>query len=278
MTDNIIPLAGVIGQPVSQSKSPKLFSYWLSKYDIPGHYVPLDIKANDLAHVLGVLPKMGFRGVNVTIPHKERVLEFADIVTDRAAIIGAANTLTFQSDGKLSADNTDGFGFISNLEQEAQGWVASDGPALVLGAGGAARGVIAALLQSGAPKVFVSNRTKARAEALRSHFGAKVDVIDWNQSRSVFSDISLLANSTSLGMTGKEQLKLTLDKLPKTCVVTDLVYTPLETQLLRAAREKGCVVVDGLGMLLQQAIPGFERWFNHKPEVDEHLRRALLSE
>ncbi len=271
-----IPLAGVIGRPIGHSKSPRLHSHWLQRYGVPGHYIPMDVATNDLAHVLSVLPKAGFRGVNVTIPHKEAVLDIADVISDRASLIGAANTLTFQSDGKLHADNTDGVGFIANLRQNAPGWDATAGPALVLGAGGAARAIVAALLHERVPQILLANRTRARADALKAHFGGKVEVVDWNNVSSRLGDATTLINTTSLGMTGKEELKLPLDNLRTSTLVTDLVYTPLTTPLLTAAAAKGCPTVDGLGMLLHQAAPGFERWFGHTPEVDEALRKVML--
>ncbi len=277
MTNSAIPLAGVIGHPIAHSKSPTLHGHWLSRYGINGHYIPMNVESNDLAHVLDNLPKMGFRGVNVTIPHKEAVLNIADVVSDRAALIGAANTLTFQTDGKLHADNTDGAGFIANLKQEAPDWTGKDGDALVLGAGGAARAIVAGLIQQGVPHVLIANRTRARADALKAHFGAKVTIVDWTQAPNHLSDVATLVNTTSLGMVGKEELKIKLDGLSAKTLVTDIVYTPLQTNLLKDAEQRGCKTVDGLGMLLHQAAPGFERWFGKRPEVDQALRQAVLS-
>ncbi len=277
MTNSAIPLAGVIGHPIAHSKSPTLHGHWLSRYGINGHYIPMNVESSDLAHVLDNLPKMGFRGVNVTIPHKEAVLNIADVVSDRAALIGAANTLTFQTDGKLHADNTDGAGFIANLKQEAPDWTGKDGDALVLGAGGAARAIVAGLIQQGVPHVLIANRTRARADALKAHFGAKVTIVDWTQAPNHLSDVATLVNTTSLGMVGKEELKIKLDSLSAKTLVTDIVYTPLQTNLLKDAEQRGCKTVDGLGMLLHQAAPGFERWFGKRPEVDQALRQAVLS-
>ncbi len=272
-----IPLAGVIGHPIAHSKSPRLHGYWLKKHGINGHYIPMEVASNDLAHVLNILPRAGFRGVNVTIPHKELVLDIADVISDRAALIGAANTLTFQSDGKIHADNTDGAGFIANLKHSAPNWSAEDGPSMILGAGGAARAIVGALLHERAPSILLANRTRARAEALKAHFGAKVEVVDWNNVASRLRDAATLINTTSLGMTGKEDIKLPLDNLQPGTVVTDIVYTPLVTTLLASAADRGCQVVDGLGMLLHQAIPGFERWFGATPTVDEDVRRMMLT-
>lgn len=276
MTQSLIPLAGVIGNPISHSKSPRLHGYWLRHYGIPGHYIPMEVASSNLAEVLGTLPKMGFRGVNVTIPHKEAVLEIADVITDRAALIGAANTITFQSDGKIHADNTDGVGFIANIRQTVPTWNPGSGPALVLGAGGAARAVVATLLQEGVPQILISNRTRARADALKAHFGAKIEVVDWNQAHNRFDEAGTLINTTSLGMAGKEELKINLEGLKSTTLVTDLVYTPLTTSLLAHASAIGCRTVDGLGMLLHQAVPGFERWFRYTPEVTDTLREVML--
>ncbi len=278
MTDPArIPLAGVIGSPVSHSRSPALHGYWLKRYGLRGHYIPMDILQSDLREALATLPKLGFVGLNVTIPHKETVLGLADIVTDRAALIGAANTLIFRKDGKVFADNTDGSGFIANLRQEAPHWNPAAGPAVVFGAGGAARAVVAALIEVGAPEIRIANRTRARADALRSDFGAKVHVHDWVQAGNLLDDAATVVNTTALGMTGKPDFKVPLDALNPRAVVNDLVYTPLKTGLLIEAEEAGCTVVDGLGMLLHQAAPGFERWFGTRPEVDAATRDAVMS-
>ena len=277
MTDHRIPLAGVIGSPVTHSKSPKLHGYWLNRYGIVGYYIPMEIAPDDLEDTLRALPKAGFVGLNVTIPHKERVLTIADQVTDRAALMGAANTLVFGKDGKIHADNTDGHGFLENLRQGAPGWTADAGPAAVIGAGGAARAVVSALIDAGAPEIRLSNRTKTRAEALRQEFGVKVTVYDWVQAGNMMEGAATVVNTSSLGMVGKPEMRIPLDALSADTVVTDLVYTPLETKLLAEAKSVGCMTVDGLGMLLHQAAPGFERWFGVRPEVDEALRQAVLS-
>jgi shikimate dehydrogenase len=273
-----IPLAGVIGSPIAHSRSPQLHGYWLKTYGLQGHYIPMDVAPADLAQVVAALPKAGFVGCNVTIPHKESVLGLADVVTDRAALIGAANTLIFRRDGRIHADNTDGYGFTANLRQHAPAWQASAGPAAVFGAGGAARAVIAALLEMGAPEVRLCNRTKARAEALRLEFGAKIAVYDWVQAGNMLEDAATVVNTTSLGMAGKPEFRVPLDALSPAATVTDLVYTPLRTRLLIEAEKIGCTTVDGLGMLIHQAVPGFERWFGVKPEVDQATRDALLAE
>lgn len=271
-----IPLAGVIGSPVAHSRSPVLHGYWLKKYGIKGHYIPMDIAQADLAEALRTLPKLGFVGLNVTIPHKETILGLADIVSDRAALIGAANTLIFRKDGRIHADNTDGSGFIANLRQNAPQWNPAAGPAAVFGAGGAARAVVAALIEVGVPEVRIANRTRLRAEAFRTDFGAKVSVWDWVQAGNILEGAATVINTTALGMTGKPDFRIPLDALERGALATDLVYTPLKTQFLIEAEEAGAVVVDGLGMLLHQAAPGFERWFGQRPEVDEATRKAVL--
>ncbi|MBT9246836.1 shikimate dehydrogenase [Gemmobacter fulvus] len=271
-----IPLAGVIGSPVAHSRSPVLHGYWLKKYGIKGHYIPMDIAQADLAEALRTLPKLGFVGLNVTIPHKETILGLADIVSDRAALIGAANTLIFRKDGRIHADNTDGSGFIANLRQNAPQWNPAAGPAAVFGAGGAARAVVAALIEVGVPEVRIANRTRLRAEAFRTDFGAKVSVWDWVQAGNMLEGAATVINTTALGMTGKPDFRIPLDALERGALATDLVYTPLKTQFLIEAEEAGAVVVDGLGMLLHQAAPGFERWFGQRPEVDEATRKAVL--
>lgn len=272
-----IPLAGVIGHPVAHSLSPRLHGHWLRHYGISGHYVPLDVAKDDLGRVLPALPRMGFVGCNVTIPHKQAALELADHVTDRARRIGAANTVTFGPDGAIYADNTDGHGFMANLQDGAPGLMLSGAIAGVLGAGGASRAVLAALLDAGVAGIFLSNRTIARAEALRDEFGTRITVVPWEEAGGIIARAALVVNTTSLGMRGQDALSVSLEGLHEGQVVTDLVYNPLETPLLHAAREAGAVAVDGLGMLLHQAAPGFERWFGCRPEVNAESRAAVLA-
>jgi shikimate dehydrogenase len=276
MSDQKIPLAGVIGHPIAHSKSPSLFAHWFREYGVRGHYVPMDVVDRDLETVLRTLPRMGFVGCNVTIPNKEQALKIADKVTDRATLIGAVNTITFGEDGRILADNTDGYGFIENLRQGAPDWQAGAGPAAVLGAGGAARAIVSALLDAGVPQVMISNRTRIRAENLKSDFGARVTVVDWVKSGNMLEDAATVVNTTSLGMVGKSEFRVPLDGLSPKAVVSDIVYTPLQTKLLETAAEIGCRTVDGLGMLLHQAVPGFERWFGLRPEVTEKTRAAIL--
>lgn len=276
MTDHKIPLAGVIGCPIAHSRSPLLHRHWLSTYGIAGHYMPMHVEPEDLKSVVRMMPRMGFVGANVTIPHKQAIMEIADKVTDRAKLMGAANTLIFREDGVIVADNTDGYGFITNLHDGAPNWDPGSGPATVFGAGGASRAVVASLVEAGVPEIRLTNRTRDRAEELAQTFGKKIKVIDWVQAGNIIEDAALVVNTTSLGMVGQRALRVPLDGLQAGTVITDLVYTPLKTDLLLAAEAAGCTVVDGLGMLLHQAVPGFERWFGQRPEVDEAARAAAL--
>ena len=274
MTD--FPKSGVIGNPISHSLSPKLHNYWLKRYDLPGSYTALKVTEDDLEMTIRSLPDRGFIGANVTLPHKVSVLQFAHHVTDRATLIGAANTLIFKEDGRIFADNTDGYGFLANLRQGAPDWDPKSGPAAILGAGGAARAIIVALADIGVPEILLSNRTRPKAEALRAEFGARIKVVDWVQAGTMLADPGIVINTTSLGMKGAPELRVPLDDLTPNTVVTDIVYTPLRTPLLQAAAEIGCTTVDGLGMLLHQGVPGFERWFGIRPDVDDDTRRAIL--
>ncbi|MEM6439010.1 MAG: shikimate dehydrogenase [Pseudomonadota bacterium] len=272
-----VPLAGVIGWPIAHSRSPRLHGHWLRRHGIAGHYIPMGVEPKDFEAALQALPLLGFKGINVTLPHKEAALKLADKHSDRAALIGAANTLTFREDGTIFADNTDGYGFLENLKAGAPAW-RSDAPAVLLGAGGSARAILATLLAAGVPEIRLANRTRSRAEFLADEFGARVRVIDWLSIEAALPSAALLANATSLGMTGQPPLSLSLKKAPKKLTVTDIVYAPLETPLLAEARARKLAAVDGLGMLLHQGRPGFEAWFGAAPQVDDALRAAVLSD
>jgi len=276
MKQRSIPLAGVIGAPIAHSRSPALHGHWLKTLGIKGYYVPLHIEADDLRPALSAMPAMGFVGANVTIPHKEAALKIADGVTARAATIGAANTLIFREDRTILADNTDGVGFIENLRENAPGWQADDGPVTVIGAGGAARAVLAVLLENGATEIRLLNRTRARAEHLAADLSDRIRVVDWDRPAAALDGAATLVNASALGMTGQPPLDLALEGLRPDAVVTDLVYTPLETAFLATARAGGHRVVDGLGMLIHQAIPGFEAWFGQRPRADAAARDAVL--
>lgn len=276
MDETVIPIAGVVGSPIAHSRSPALHQHWLLTLGLSGYYIPMDVAQSNLAQVIRTLPRMGFVGCNVTIPHKVSVLDLADLVTDRAALIGAANTLIFRADGKIHADNTDGYGFIQNLRNAAPNWDPRTGPAVVFGAGGAARAVITSLIDAGAPEIRLTNRTKARCEALRAEFGAKIIVYDWVKAGNTLDEARTVVNASSLGMVGKPEFRVPLDGLSPDAIVTDLVYTPLDTFFLRQARERGCMTVDGLGMLIYQAAPAFERWFGTRPHIDQRTRDVVL--
>ncbi|WP_342077487.1 shikimate dehydrogenase [Yoonia sp. SS1-5] len=272
-----IPRAGVIGNPISHSLSPKLHTHWLRRYGLAGSYDAIQVTEDALEQTIRALPGQGYVGINVTIPHKIRVLDFVDQVSDRATLVGAANTLTFTDDGRVLADNTDGYGFIANLRQGAPDWNPQSGPAAIFGAGGAARAIIVALADAGVPEILLSNRTRPKAEALSDEFGTRVRVVDWVQAGTMLETATTVINTTSLGMAGAQPFKVPLDDLRSDAVVTDIVYNPLRTTLLDAAAAAGCVAVDGLGMLLHQGVPGFERWFGQRPEVDDATRAAVLA-
>jgi len=267
-------LAAVIGDPIAHSRSPVLHGHWLKRYGIAGHYVPLHITPDTFSEALHILPRMGFIGANVTLPHKHSALSLADKVTPLAQRIGAANTLTFTDQG-IEADNTDAYGFTQNIKQAVPGW--SPKTVSVIGAGGANRAVLAALLDLGVTEIRLSNRSPQRALDLADEFGAPITAVPWANRSDMLEGCDTLINGTSQGMVGNPPLDIDLTTLPETAVVNDLVYTPLETPLLAQARARGNTCVDGLGMLLFQAAPGFERWFGQKPTVDEELRNAVLN-
>jgi shikimate dehydrogenase len=266
-------LAGVFGHPVTHSRSPRLHGFWLQRYGIDGAYIPLGVAPGGFAAAVRSLVDLGFRGANVTIPHKLAAFEICDAVAPFARRAGAVNTLIFR-DGRIEGSNTDGFGFLESIREAAPGWRADAGPAVLLGAGGAARAIAAALLDAGAPRVTLVNRTAAKAEALARDLGGPIHVAD----RAPLEDAALLVNTTSLGMQGQPGLEVDLAPLPASAVVADIVYVPLETRLLAAAQARGLIAVEGLGMLLHQARPGFEAWFGVAPQVDQALRDVVAAD
>lgn len=272
-------VAGVLGWPVGHSRSPRLHGHWLRRYGIDGTYVPLPVRAEAFPRALRALADLGFAGCNVTVPHKEAALATCDAVSHTARAIGAVNTVVIR-DGHLFGDNSDAFGFIENLRQEAPDWRPAAGPAVVLGAGGAARAVIHALLEAGVPALRLVNRTPERAELLGRELDrdGRIAVGAWAERAALLEDAGLVVNTTALGMAGQPPLELALDRLPPAALVTDIVYSPLETDLLARARARGNPVVDGLGMLLHQARLGFRQWFGVEPVVDAALRRAVLDD
>jgi shikimate dehydrogenase len=272
-------LAGIMGWPIAHSRSPLLHGFWLEETGIDGAYVPMAVRPENIETALRALPVLGFRGCNLTIPHKEAGLRAADRVEPLARRIGAVNTIVVAADGSLDANNTDVFGFRENLREQAPDWRPSAGAAVVLGAGGSARAVVAALGDAGVDEIRIVNRTRARAEAVASDLASatiRISVHSWREASDVLDGASLLVNTTSLGMTGEPPLELDLTPLPRSAPVVDIVYVPLETGLLAAARRRGHPVVDGLGMLLHQGRPGFEAWFGAAVQVSPALRAAIL--
>ncbi len=266
-------LAGVLGWPVSHSRSPQLHGHWLATLGIDGAYLPLPVHPDNFAAAVRSLATLGFRGANVTIPHKQAAFEVCDVVDATAQRAGAVNTLLFR-DGRIEGSNTDGFGFLETVRDQAPGWQPADGPAVLLGAGGAARAIAAALVDAGCPRVTLVNRSRDRAEALARDLGGPIDVAE----AAPMGEAALLVNTTSLGMQGHPPLAIDLAPLPASAVVADIVYVPLETPLLAAARARRLRAVEGLGMLLHQARPGFEAWFGVAPRVDQALHAVVAAD
>jgi len=268
-------LAGVMGWPVMHSRSPKLHNYWFERYGLAGTYVPLAIKPEGLEKALRALPALGFAGCNLTIPHKEHALRIVDHADARARRIGAISCVTVNADGSLTGTNNDWYGFVENLREAFPGWRADAGPAVVMGAGGASRAVVDALIHEGAKEIRLINRTRERAESLAGALGGPVRVLDWDQRHSALEGAALLVNTTSQGMVGNPPLDLSLAALPRTAEVCDIVYIPGETPLLKDARERGNRTVNGLGMLLHQGRPAWRSWFDTEVEVTAELRALI---
>lgn len=269
--------ACVIGWPVEHSRSPLLHGYWLKKYGIDGTYTKRAVAPEAVAGFLQSLRANGYVGCNVTVPHKAAAFSAADEREDSAKAVSAANTL-WLSDGKLVAANTDTYGYMTNLSQQAPGWDRRDAPVSILGAGGAARAIVFGFLDAGVSEIRVFNRTRARAETLAQQFGSCVKVFDWSQREAGSRDSAVLVNTTTIGMNGAGTLDLDLAGFDPECVVSDIVYVPLETELLRKAKSQGLRTVDGLGMLLHQGVPGFEKWFGVRPEVTDELRNLIVGD
>ena len=268
--------AGVMGWPVEHSKSPRLHGFWLKKLQVDGVYIPLPVSPERLPEAIAGLPALGFRGVNLTIPHKERVIPLCDQLDETARRIGAVNTIVVE-DGVLHGTNTDAFGFIENLRQNSP-WPAPAGAAVLLGAGGAARAIAVALSDDGVQDLRIVNRTGERVQSLIQSTGLKnASFVPWNERDQALDGAALVVNATSLGMQRNPKLDINLAALPKTAVVNDIVYAPLQTPLLEDAAARGNPVVDGLGMLLYQAVPGFKAWFGVSPDVTEELREFVLA-
>lgn len=268
-------LAGVMGWPIFHSRSPKIHNYWLARYGLAGAYVPLAIEPGRLEAALRALPSLNFSGCNLTIPHKEAALSIVDSLDAGAARIGAVNCVAVEEDGTLSGRNYDGFGFTAALRAAAPLWRAEAGPAVVIGAGGAARAVVAGLIDAGAAEIRLFNRTLERAQKIAADFGPQVIAFRWEERAEGLAGAGLVVNTTNQGMVGEPPLDLPLDRLPTDSLVSDIVYAPLETPLLAAARARGNVAVDGLGMLIHQARPAFRDWFGVMPEATPELRALV---
>ena len=265
-----------MGWPIEHSLSPRLHGYWLRRYAIDGTYIPMAVHPEHLDRALRALPALGFAGTNVTLPHQEAALAAVDEADGTARRIGAVNTVTVRADGSLFGENTDAFGFIENLRETIPGWRSDARPAVVLGAGGAARAICAALFDAGVPEIRIVNRTVSRAERLGEQLEVPLRAVAWSDTARSFEDACLIVNTTALGMAGHPPLDLSLDGLPFDAAVADIVYTPLQTELLQMAAARGHRIVGGLGMLLHQGRPGFERWFGIGPDVTGELRRFMI--
>ena len=270
-------LAGIIGMPVAHSRSPTIHNFWLNAHGIRGAYLPLAVEPGRLKEALPGLVALGFRGCNVTMPHKQTTMALLHRVNDTARRIGAVNTVVVEADGTLSGFNNDGNGFVQSLLDAKPGWRADEGPILVLGAGGAARAVVVALLENGARQIRIANRTAEKAHAIANEFGPTVTAVDWADRSAGIADVALLVNCTDQGMIGKPALAIDLARLTPATLVADLIYTPLETPFLAEARQRGCVTVNGLGLLLNQARLAFKAWFGVLPDVTPDLLKAVYA-
>jgi shikimate dehydrogenase len=268
-------LTGVMGSPILHSRSPRLHNHWLAQYGLAGVYVPLEIAPAGLEAALRALPALGFSGCNLTLPHKEAAMAAMDSLDPAARRIGAMNCVIVRPDGSLHGTNNDGFGYIASLREQFPEWRADAGPVVVLGAGGGARAVCAALAEAGAREIRLINRSAERAELLAAAYGPPLRVHPWSEREEALADAAMLVNTTSLGMHGQPPLEIGLERLPKAAIVSDIIYIPRETALLAQARARGNRTINGLGMLIHQARPAFEAWFGILPAVTPELRRMI---
>ena len=274
---NQFKLAGIMGMPVFQSRSPIIHNYWIKKHNIKGAYGHFPVQIDNVETAIRGLSALGLAGCNITQPHKLMAMKMMDELTPLAKRIGAINCIVVQPDGSLHGFNNDGFGYIQSLKDVNPAWRADAGPITVIGAGGAARAVVISLLDQGATEIRLINRTRAKAEELAAADPSVVKTYDWSERNAALEGAAMLVNTTNQGMYGQPPIEITLDALPKTAMVSDLIYIPLETPLLAAAKARGHVTSNGLGMLLNQAIPAFEAWFGVKPEITDELRKAVLA-
>ena len=268
-------LAGVMGWPIMHSRSPMLHNYWLGKHGLVGRYVPLAVTVERLAAALRALPALGFSGCNLTLPHKVEALKIVDEVHETAHRIGAINCVIVRPDGSLHGVNNDGWGYVESVVERVPGWRADAGPVVIVGAGGGARAIIVSLLDRSAREIRLVNRSLARAGEVRRQIGGPIELVPWEDRHRALQGAAMIVNTTTQGMVGQPALDLSLDQLPKSALISDIVYTPLETPLLAAARRRGNPTIDGLGMLLHQARPAFQAWFGVLPEVTPELRRMI---
>jgi shikimate dehydrogenase len=274
---NTFVMAGIMGWPVAHSRSPTIHNHWIRQYGLQGAYGMFPVQPGKLEDAIRGLPALGLAGCNITIPHKVDAMKLMDVVDPLARRMGAINTVVVTPEGALHGFNNDGYGYIQCLRDAKPDWQANAGPATVVGAGGAARAVVLSLLDQGATEIRLVNRTKGKAQALADEFGAAVMVYDWAERSEALSDIALLVNTTNQGMYGQADLDIRLERLPLTALVSDAIYIPLETPLLKAARLRGNPTVNGLGMLLNQARPAFQAWFGVLPEITPALHTAIMA-
>ncbi len=268
-------LAGVMGWPVMHSRSPLLHNYWFRQHNLAGTYVPLGIRPEALAAALRALHPLGFAGCNLTLPHKQEAMKIVDEVDTVAKSIGAISCVVVRPDGSLAGTNNDCYGFVRSIRQEQPAWRADSGPSVVIGAGGGARAVCYGLMQAGATEIRLVNRAFARARKIADEFGGPLKVMPWEQRHEALDDAAMVVNTTSQGMVGQSPLDIRLDKLPTQALVVDIIYTPLETPFLAAARKRGNPTVNGLGMLLHQGPPAWQAWFGIEPAVTSELRAMM---
>ena len=275
MSEQKFVLAGVMGWPVAHTRSPAIHNHWIAHYGLKGAYVQLPVQPQNLEAAIRGLPALGFAGCNITVPHKVNAMQLMDTLHPAARRVAAINTVVVQADGSLLGMNNDGYGYIQSLRDAQPDWRGDAGPALVMGAGGAARAIVVALLDEGVPEVRLCNRTQEKAQALKDAFGDRVTVVPWADRNSAMAGVRLLVNTTTQGMHGQPALDVALDDLPAEALVSDAIYIPLETPLLAAARQRGHQTVNGLGMLLNQARPAFHAWFGVQPELTPGLIAAV---
>lgn len=276
MSDAVVPVAAVLLPPGEHSVLPQLFDHWFAVTGRPGRYIPLAVEAPDIKQILAALPKAGFQGLHIAPEYQAMVMDYADIITDRAVLMGGANVLIFRRDGKLHADNTDGYGFIENMRQSVPGWNPKAGPVAIFGAGRAARVVVAALIEIGVEEIRIAARTRPKADRLRSDFGIRVLVTDWLHAGNIVEGAATVINTTQLGTRGHPDLRVPLDALVPGAVAVDLSIDPPDTRFLQIAAASGCHIADGVGMMISQAAPSFERWFGERPPNDEAARVAAV--